>query len=184
MQRSLTLGLILLITTGLIFGLVSYIGFEGFLFAWMLNIVLMMCVFQFTEALKSKFTSGYFAQQDWEHKGRIYEKLGVNVFRKLLVLIGWEKLNKKANPVKNDLKALSHLEYRTKQSELGHIIIFVIVLGFTVFIALRFGVAASMWLILLNVLLNVYPIFLQRYNRPRLQRTITLLKHKKGMAKL
>lgn len=32
----------------------------------------------------------------------------------------------------------------------------------------------SLWLLILNVLLNLYPIFLQRYNRPRIERAINL----------
>jgi hypothetical protein len=89
-------------------------------------------------------------------------------------MLGWEKLNKKDNPVARNLKALNHLEYRTRQSEFGHLIIFFIVLGFNIFVAVRYGILASIWLFILNILLNLYPIFLQRYNRPRLQRAIAL----------
>ena len=43
-------------------------------------------------------------------------------------------MNKKANPVQNNIQALTHLEYRTKQSKLAHLIIFFIALGFTVYV--------------------------------------------------
>ncbi|GGF16413.1 hypothetical protein GCM10011518_27290 [Flavobacterium limi] len=137
-----------------------------------------MCVLTFTETLKSKFNSGYYKTKDWENKGKLYEKFGINLFRKLLVLVGWEKLNKKANPVKNDLESLLHLEYRTKQSELGHLIVFFIVLGFKIYVALRFTFVESVWLIILNIIFNVYPILLQRYNRPRIQRALALFRYK------
>lgn len=113
-----------------------------------------------------------------ENNGKLYETFGINLFRKLLVLIGWEKLNKKANPVKNDLESLLHLEYRTKQSELGHLIVFFIVLGFTIYVALKFTFRESLYLLVLNIILNVYPILLQRYNRPRLQRALVLFRYK------
>jgi len=180
MRKFILLTLIILLTVGLTCGLVFYIGVEGFLFAWVLNFILMMCVLIFTETLKPNFVSNYYKEKVWEHRGKIYEKLGINIFRKLLVLVGWEKLNKKANPVKNNIEDLTHLEYRTKQSELGHIIIFFIVLGFTIYVTIKFTFAESLWLIFLNVILNVYPILLQRYNRPRLQRSLKLIMYKQG----
>jgi hypothetical protein len=180
MRKIMLLGIIILVTIVLTYGLVSYKGVLGFSFAWILNFMLMMCVLMFTETLKSKFDSAYYKTKDWEKKGKIYESFGINIFRKLLVLVGWEKLNKKANPVKNDLESLIHLEYRTKQSELGHLIIFFIVLGFTIYVALKFTFAESLWLLFLNIIFNVYPILLQRYNRPRLQRALALFRYKAG----
>ena len=180
MRKIILLCLIVLFTIGLTYGLILYIGVVGFLFAWVLNFSLMMCVLMFTETLKSNFVSNYYKQKDWEHRGEIYEKIGINIFRKLLVLVGWEKLNKKTNPVKSNLEALTHLEYRTKQSELGHVIIFFIVLGFTLYVAVKFTFTESLWLIFLNIILNVYPIFLQRYNRPRFQRALEIIKYKLG----
>jgi len=180
MQKTILLSLIILVTLALTYGIVVYIGVIGFLFAWILNFMLMMCVLLFTETLKSNLASDYFNGKQWESKGKIYEKIGINLYRKLLVLVGWEKLNKKANPVKSSLEALTHLEYRTKQSELGHVIIFFIVLGFTIYVAAKFSFTESLWLLFLNVIINVYPIFLQRYNRPRLKRAIELIKYKQG----
>lgn len=138
----------------------------------------MGCVLAFTETLKSELTSTYYNDKTWELKGKIYESFGINFFRKLLVWIGWEKLNKKSNPVQKNTKALLHLHYQTKQSELGHIIIFVIVMGFHIFVAFKFGILKSLWLLILNILLNLYPILLQRYNRPRIERAIKLSKRR------
>ncbi|MDJ1505920.1 hypothetical protein [Xanthocytophaga agilis] len=106
----------------------------------------------------------------------LYKSFGVNFFRKLLRWVGWEKLNKKSNPIEKNTKTLMQLHYRTKQSELGHSIIFGIVLGFTIFVAVKFGVFKPVWLFILNILLNLYPILLQRYNRPRIERAIVLSK--------
>lgn len=183
MRKVLILFLITIVTISLTYALVLYVGVQGFLFSWILNFALMMCVFNFTEVLKSQFTSSYYNQKSWERKGKIYEVLGINIFRKLLVLIGWEKLNKKANPIEKNTNALIHLQYRTKQSEFGHTIILFIVLGFTIFVVYRYGIKESLSLVLLNILLNLYPILLQRYNRPRLERAIILSKHKEGKSK-
>jgi hypothetical protein len=178
MRKILILTLITFITIGLTYFLIGYVGLRGFLFAWVLNLMLMMSVFKFTEELKGQFTSRYYNEQSWEHKGKIYEYLGIHSFRKLLVIIGWEKLNKKSNPVENNTAALMYLHYRTKQSELGHLIILFIVIGFTVYVAFKFNLAASIYLLGLNIVLNLYPIFLQRYNRPRLEKAIRLSQYK------
>lgn len=180
MRKTLILSFIIIVTIGLTYALIYYVGMHGFLFAWILNLMLMMCVFKFTETLKNQFTSPYYEEKKWEARGKIYEFLGINFFRKLLVWVGWERLNKKSNPIEKNTKALMHLQYRTKQSELGHIIILFIVLGFNIFVAFKFGILESLWLLTLNILLNLYPIFLQRYNRPRLDRAINLSKHREG----
>lgn len=184
MRKIVLICLNLIVTVLLVYGLVSRVGLQGFLFAWMLNFVLMMCVFFFTETLKSELKSKYYSEKEWEKKGKIYESFGVNFFRKVLVWIGWEKLNKKANPVEKNLKALLHLEYRTKQSELGHLIIFFIVMGFTINVAVTFGLLTSLWLFILNIVLNLYPIVLQRYNRPRLKRAIALSKSREERSQM
>ncbi|MFA6087300.1 hypothetical protein [Mucilaginibacter sp.] len=176
MKKTLTLILITVFTIGSICALVHYIRMDGVSFAWALNFLLMLCVLAFTETLKSQLTSSYYNEKGWERRGKIYEPLGIKFFRKLLVWIGWERLNKKSAPIEKNTKALMNLLYQTKKSELGHIIILIIVLGFNIFVAFKFGVLKSLWLLILNVLLNLYPIFLQRYNRPRIERAINLSK--------
>lgn len=138
----------------------------------------MACALTFTETLKSQLNSSYFKGKTWETGGKVYESVGIHIYRKLLVLTGWEKLNKKSKPVVKNSKALLYLHYRTKQDELGHLIIMYIVFGFTLFVAFQFGILKSLSLLLLNILLNIYPIFLQRYNRPRIERVINLNKRR------
>ncbi len=174
MRKSLLLTVIVIFSIGLTYGLIQHVGMRGFLFAWSLNLLLMMCVFIFNQTLQSSYSAAYFEEKPWESKGKIYETFGVNLFRKLLVWIGWEKLNKKANPVGITSVALRQLHYRTKQNEMAHIVIFFIVLIFTIYVALTFGLSETIWLIVLNILLNLYPILLQRYNRPRIQRALLL----------
>lgn len=174
MRKILVLALIVIIAIGSVYALVSYVRMDGLAFAWALNFLLMLYALAFTGTLKGKLGSSYYTTKGWERRGKIYERLGINFFRKLLVWIGWEKLNRKNIPVEKNTKALENLHYQTKKAELGHVIILFIVLGFNVFVAIKFGVLKSLWLLVLNVLLNLYPIFLQRYNRPRIARAINL----------
>ena len=178
MKKALTLTLITIVSIAVIYILVHYISADGFLFAWTLNFLLMACVLTFTETLKSKLMSPYFNENTWERRGKIYESAGINIYRKLLIGIGWERLNKKSKPVEKNTTALINLHYRTKQDELGHLIILTIVFGFNIYVAYKFGVLKSMWLFVLNILLNLYPVLLQRYNRPRIERAINLSKRR------
>ena len=174
MRKSLLLIFITLGTIALTGALVHYMKMPSLAFAWALNFLLMFCVVFFTEALKSPFTSAYFNAKLWEQKGKIYESLGIHFYRKLLVWIGWEKLNKKSNPIEKN--TLAHVHLQTKKSEFSHLIILIVVFGFNVYVAIQYGVLNSIWLLLLNVLFNLYPVFLQRYTRPRVERVLNLKK--------
>jgi hypothetical protein len=68
--------------------------------------------------------------------------------------------------------ALVRREYATRGAEFGHWVVFFIVMGFAVYVGLKEGFRHARWLILVNVLVNLYPVFVQRYNRPRLQKAI------------
>ena len=176
MKKKVTLILIVSLTVGSIFVLVNYYRTDGFGFAWLLNFMLMFWTLIFTDTLKSPLTSTYYDEKSWEQRGKIYEYFGVHFFRKLMVIVGWEKVIRKSNPIERNTSALTNLHYQTKKSELGHVIILFIVLGFNIFVAFKFGLLKSLWLLIMNTLFNLYPIFVQRYNRPRIARAMNLSK--------
>ena len=180
MKKTLNLIIIPVIAIGSVIALVYYIKIDTFAFAWALNFMLMLFVSMFSGVLKSPLTSSYYDPKSWERSGEIYRYLGVDFFRKLLVWIGWEKLIRKSSPIEKNTKALVHLHYQTKRSEIDHLIILIIVLAFNVFVAIQYGILKSMSLLILNVILNLYPILLQRYNRPRIERALNLSKRREG----
>jgi hypothetical protein len=139
MKKPILLISVTLLTIALVYALVRYVGLLGFGAAFSLNFLLMACTFLFTEALKSPFASTYFDAKPWERGGKVYERLGVHAYRKLLVWTGWEKLNKPSKPVTKSTNALQYLHYRPRQDELSHSVILVIVAGFTVFVAATAG---------------------------------------------
>jgi Flp pilus assembly protein TadB len=175
MKKNLQQVLIAIAAIGSTVVLAHFMRMHSLAFAWALNFLLMFWVFVFTETQTSELTSPYYTSKTWERKGQLYEYCGINLFRKLLVLIGWEKLNKKSNPVEKSAKALAHNLLRTKKSELGHLIIFFIVLGVSVVVIVNSGLRNAVWLITFNIILNLYPVLLQRYNRPRIERALQLI---------
>lgn len=141
-------------------------------FSFILNFALMFC-FTLAEAqIKPALASSYFDAFPFEKQGRLYELLGVNVYRWLLKACGWEMVTRKANPVKRTMVALRQYERATRVSETGHTLIALIVMSVTVYVLVTYSAFDAIWLILSNLLLNIYPILVQRYNRPRLREVI------------
>lgn len=122
--------------------------------------------------LKPELKSSYFNCHRIEDDGRIYKYLGVHFFRKLLVLSGWERSRKKETPIRKSLILLEYYEYRTRTSEFGHVIIAIIISIISIYVCRVYSFKESVWLIFLNIVLNIYPIIVQRYNRPRVRRVI------------
>lgn len=172
MNKFIKLFFVLVFVVSTVVAVALWKGLHSLLFAWVVNLMLMTGVLYITQTFNPELSSPYYDPKKWEAQGTIYTWFGINMFRKLLVWVGWEKLNKAANPVKKNTDALKHLEYSTRKSEFGHLIIFFIVTFLALFVAFKYGVKQSLWLFFLNIILNLYPIGVQRYNRPRLRKVI------------
>jgi len=59
-----------------------------------------------------------------------------------------------------------------RKAESGHVIIFMLMLAFIAYALLSGWFDAAGWMLLFNVIINGYPIMLQRYNRIKLQELI------------
>ena len=153
-----------------------YLSFTGFAFAWVLNFVLMAWHTYIDSLFDWKYKSSWFDTRNFEKGGAVYKYLGVHLYRKLLVVIGWEKISRKESKITNSRDALSLVEAKSRSSEAGHAVIFIIVGVITIFVAEN--LREALWLIILNLLLNVYPIIVQRYNRPRYRRLLKKMREK------
>lgn len=152
-------------------------------FSITLNFLLMLWISIVEPILKPPLDSPLFNSFPFEKEGEIYKYLGVQFYRKLLVKSGWERKRKKEAPIRKSLDSLRFYEYKTRGSEFGHGIIAIIVMAITIYVCITYSVIEGMWLIATNVLLNVYPMIVQRYNRPRIRKVIKKLEgystHKK-----
>lgn len=109
------------------------------------------------------------ALRAFERDGHVYELLGVRVAKRLLrrgpLAVGAPDLHL---PAERTPATLAVLDERMRQAETIHEILLVATLAVAVNAAVRGWWAAAGWLLLFNVLFNVYPAMLQRYNRARL----------------
>jgi hypothetical protein len=113
--------------------------------------------------------SSYFLPNSFERDGRIYRWTGIRVFVGFLRLIGWERVMRRSTPIRHDESALRKYSDSTKDSETLHLVAAIFTAVFTLTVAWRYSFAETKWLCLSNVLMNAYPVMLQRYNRPRVE---------------
>jgi len=167
--------IVLLITVSILVLILKFLDLTSIAFSLVLNFALMFCFTVAEAQLKPALSSSYFDAFPFEKQGKIYELLGVHGYRWLLKVSGWEKITQQANPVKKTIVALQQYERATRVSETGHALIATTVMGITVYVLVSYSALDAIWLILSNILLNVYPMLVQRYNRPRLRKAIKRL---------
>jgi hypothetical protein len=136
----------------------------NFLFMMFFTVVDLIC--------SPSYASVYFAARPFERNGAIYRWFGVDAYRWMLRRIGWEAILRNDLPIRKDLESLSRYEGLTRASEAIHLAAAASVAVVTVWVAWRHSVAVIGWLVLVNILVNVYPVLLQRSNRPRVRRVI------------
>lgn len=115
---------------------------------------------------------GYFEVREFERTGRIYESLGVLLFRRFApdgdIANRWERRSNPHYRVIGGRRSAAAFIVRTEQSERGHLVL--LALGL-VSAAYAWRVGWHGWAVYLsvgNIVVNVYPILLQRYTRSRL----------------
>ena len=156
--------------------LFPFMSMSSLAYSVSLNFILMIWMSIVETLLRPALLSSYFNCHSIEGEGEIYKYFGVHFFRKLLVLSGWERSRKKENPIRKSLILLEYYEYRTRASEFGHSIIAIIIAFISVYVCIEYSFKETLWLICFNIFMNLYPIIVQRYNRPRVQRVIKKLK--------
>jgi hypothetical protein len=101
---------------------------------------------------------------------RLYEALGIRVFKRFLRFRWYSSIW--GPSLRRDAKAVSlqALTSDMRSSEVAHAAAFVLVCLLTVFVLATGRGLAALWLLVCNILINAYPVMLQRYNRQRIAR--------------
>ncbi len=150
-----------LVVSALLFGL------RGPLVALTLNAFLVSEIAGFSQVYELRMPAGYFRlrriEQPW-----LFELLGIKTFKRLMR----SGLYRRVNPnfrLSGGRRGLRALMESMRSAEAAHAIMFATVCAFVggAMVLRWFDLAA--WLMLFNILLNAYPVLLQRYNRRRLQ---------------
>jgi hypothetical protein len=113
----------------------------------------------------------YFELRAWERSGRLYDVLGVPVFRSL-VRRGPLSLFNHALPEAWHSGDPERIEHEARTAEVGHAVAFLFVLALALVALARGELRQAAWLAVLDIPTNLYPVLLQRYHRVRLARLV------------
>ncbi|MFZ1807796.1 MAG: hypothetical protein WAU36_11260 [Cyclobacteriaceae bacterium] len=122
-----------------------------------------------------KITEAYFKPRTFEsHRtGSIYEFIGIKTYKKYLPTTGdivrrWRKIKQIKLNGTSKAQELYKYERQTRKYEWRHLIGFIVFILLTLMIERTLTLLDWFILIILNLLINVFPILLQRHNRIRL----------------
>jgi hypothetical protein len=172
--------LILLGTLWFLTWLTETVRVDHWGFAIAVNFLFMAAFTLLVTLLKPNYSSGYFPPKPFERDGSFYRWFGVQYYLLLLRWIGWEKVIGRDKSITDDVSSLSKLEAETRGSDAVHLLAAICVAAITIWIAWRYSVGHIHWLVLGNLLFNVYPVMLQRYVRGRVSRVIALKESRAG----
>jgi hypothetical protein len=118
-----------------------------------------------------RLPAGCHVLRGFERDGRVYERLGVRLAKRLLrrgplaVFNPGLRLPDEPTPA-----AVARLDQRMRDAEATHLILFVLTLALVVHAALRGWWLTAGVTLGVDVVVNGYPVMLQRYNRGLLRR--------------
>jgi hypothetical protein len=119
------------------------------------------------DGLSVQLPASYYATRPIERDGRVYDYFGVRWYQRLLRPMLWS-----VNPalLRSQREARQTMIRATHHPEAGHLIIFVVIIGITLWALVSGWWDTAAWLLLFNVLHNLYPVLSVRQIRARLQR--------------
>ena len=117
--------------------------------------------------------STYYDIKSFEKSGRVYEQLGVSLFKKIVRRGPFTVFSPTLRfPAEKSIFALRVLEGEMRKAETSHLAIFFMILFLVGYALFKGWLDAVAWLLLFNILFNGYPVLLQRYNRLKIEEHI------------
>jgi hypothetical protein len=148
-------------------------GWDNPFLAFLINWLMMSWVAIVGQLVNFVLPPGYYEIRAIERTGKLYERLGIRLFKKFVRRGPLSVFNPGLRfPKERTTPALHHLEREMRKAETAHVFIFVLVLIFSGYALIKGGPAAMGWMLGFNILINGYPVMLQRYNRIKLQELI------------
>lgn len=113
----------------------------------------------------------YYEIKNAKNINLVYRLLGVTYFRFFLLKTFYRTADNKKY-FKGTKSGLHLFNYNTKQSEFGHLIAFILVFIISITLLLKGHKYVFIWMQPMNIILNLYPIILQRKHRIIVERLI------------
>jgi hypothetical protein len=171
MRRALRiLGASAVLAAGLWWSVVS-LGFRSVLFAVVANWLIVAWFALIGPAIRWRLPHGYLWIRAWERDGRVYRRLGVPAFGALVRQTPLRAFTPDIY-LRGQPGRLPIVLALSAHAEAVHVWIFLLALPLVLYAVARGWWDAAGWLLLVNTLLNLYPVMQQRMIRGRLERTL------------
>ncbi len=105
----------------------------------------------------------------------LFSALGVNTYKSILVLLFWGKKSNQKKYYNGTREGLEKFNFQTKQSEFGHICALIIIVIASLFLLFKDYYLLALFITLFNIIVNLYPVILQRHHRIRIFRLAKLV---------
>ncbi len=163
-------GALVTCTTGiavafLVWSLHSF-GPRAFAFAFLVVWLPMAWLGLVSRVVVPRLPERYHTLRGFERDGHLYVLLGVRLVKRLLRRGPLAVFNPDLHlPTERTRTNLARLDQRIRDAEASHFILLVLTLGVVVNALVRRWWSAAGWTVLFDILMNGYPVMLQRYNR-------------------
>jgi len=118
--------------------------------------------------------AGYYRPRPFELSGRFYARLGVRWFKRWTPdgdhVVRYIRRFVPDYRILPGRGSLADLDLRTRRSEQGHLLWLLVSAAPIAYAMISGWAVLASWLVLGNLVVNVYPIMLQRYTRARVRR--------------
>lgn len=115
----------------------------------------------------------YFSIHKPERLKNTYNLLGVDKFRRLLMIFFWGLKRNRKKYFDGTRSGLNNLEYQSLQSETGHFLALVMITLASIVLLIKGYYISFITAMIINILANLYPTLLQRMHRFRVKKLRT-----------
>jgi len=160
-----------IVVAGLLVWAYDALGPSSVLFALAIVWLPMIWLGIVSRFVRPRLPRRYHALRGFERSGRLYELLGVRIAKRLLRRDPFAAFNPDLHlPSEPDAARIAHLDQRMQDAEASHATLFALTIGVVVNAAVHGWMVAAAATLLFDIVLNGYPVMLQRYNRVLLAR--------------
>ncbi len=147
------------------------LGLDSVAFALFVVWIPMVALGTVSHFVTIRLPTRWHALRAWERDGSLYERMGVRIAKRLLRRGPFAKFNPRLHlPRTLDDAAIARLEAHMCAAEASHAILLLATLGVAMHAAVRGWWWAAAATVVFDLLVNGYPVMLQRYNRALLHR--------------
>jgi hypothetical protein len=150
---------------------VALLGIDHPMFMFCVHFLTMAWATAILDTWKPALRAGWFEPKAFERGGRLYRGWGALAFQSLLRRIGWERLIRgRGARFGVGAESASARVIGARYSEAAHLMGIVVSLPLLAWMAAARDPLAIAYYVAWTLLLHVYPVILQRHNRPRYAR--------------